>query len=263
MQKIKNWLQQNTPVLLLLFVLAVGLTGAINADVSKVIYGLSLVAFLIFCFNDIKLWIQQHSEAKTYFKILVFFTLYGFLLIAVWSFLPNKYNLKPTYGGIEELLFNYVLVPFFSLVIGLYLNQKMFERAMMLFSVCTALSGLFLLFVYFDLHILLNTPAVFFDNVLQCRFMSCGNRVSWIAILLKDYSFFPALGALVAAPFIVKYKGWYKLLAIVLLLINTLLLFLTINRGTIIGFVLALLIMFFYSLRILGGGKKYCTVWEE
>jgi hypothetical protein len=252
----KKWLQNHSNVMLLAFIILLGLTGALSADINKVVYVVSLIIFLLCYFKELTSGIRQQPYIRNYFRILIFFVLFGILLIVIWSFLPNKYNIKPTYGGVEELLFNYTLLPLFCYAMGMHVSQRKFEQVMVTFGCCTVLSGFFLLFAYFDFHLFLNSPIVFFQNVLQCRFTECESPVSWIEVFCKDYSFFPTLGALVVVPFVTKYKGWKQLLVIAVVLLNTFFLFLTVNRGTIIGFFIAISLVFFRAVYTFQWKKK-------
>jgi hypothetical protein len=249
-------IQRYSDAILLLFTISLGLTGSLSADINKVVYVLGVLALLPCLYRALKGRMSEHCYERRYLRLLMLFVAYGILLIVVWTFLPNRYDLKPTYGGIEELVFNYALLPLFCYAVGLNVSQKGFERAMVAFGCCTALNGFFLLFAYFDLATLVDTPSTFFSEVLRCRFTGCESRISWVDVFVKDYSFFPALGVLCIIPFAMRLSGWQRWLAAMVALLNVFFLLLTINRGTMVGFFTALLLIFFYSLRHLQWKSK-------
>jgi hypothetical protein len=252
----KAWFEAKNRWLLWLFIAAVGLIEPILPNTGRTILTLYLAIFGFLYIREIKAWIRQYVYDKTYLMILSFFALYGFLLIIIWLFLPNPDHLLPSYANIEELMFNYLLLPFFCILIGLHITQKVFERSMLLFSTCTALFGIFLLYAYFDMSLLFQSPGAFIEKVFQSRFTGGDSRISWVNVFLKNYSFFPTLGALVAIPFVRKLQGWYKLGVIALVAFNILWLSFTINRGTIIGFILAAILLFIYAIRAVSWRKK-------
>jgi hypothetical protein len=255
----KQW-KEKSGWLLLLFIAVVGLAEPMIANVGKILYTSLLAAFGFLYIDEIKAWLREHIYEKTYLTILSIFVFYGFLLIIIWHFLPNPHHIPPSYQNIEELLYNYLLLPVFCILAGLYTTQKLFERTMLLFSACTVLSGLFLLYAHFDITQLFQSPITFIKHVLQCRFTGCDSRIGWVNVFLKNYSFFPAMGALVAIPFVHKFRGWPRAGVIVLVLLNTCFLLFTVNRGTIIGFTLAIVLLFFYTIRGVSWKKK--VIWS-
>ncbi len=242
--------------LFFVFIAALGFIGPITIDAAKGIYLLTTVSFLVLYRHELLAWYRSHASEQLYLKGLLFFVLYGLVLVLVWLLLPNKYALRPSYSCLEELMSNYLFMPLFCILIGQGLTQKNFERGMMLFSLGTALCSIFLLCVHYDMLQLFSAPAAFFNNVFSCRFLNCGSSMFGAPIFLKDYSFYPALGALMVVPFMVRYGGAKRLAFATLFLLNTLFLFLTVNRGTMVGFGLSLLLMFFYFLRIFSWQKR-------
>ncbi|MDR0692456.1 MAG: O-antigen ligase family protein [Prevotellaceae bacterium] len=113
-----------------------------------------------------------------------------------------------------------------------------------------------MLYAHFGVVQLFQSPIVYIENVLQCRFTGCDSQIGWVDVFLKNYSFFPALGAWVAIPFAHKFRGWRKVGIIVLIVLNTCFLCFTINRGTIIGFALSIVLLLFYALRTIPWKKK-------
>ncbi len=245
--------------LFLAFMVVLGLTGPVTVDVVKGIYLLVVVLFFVVYRKELLVWCHSRVGELGYMKGLLFFVFYGLALVLIWSALPNKYDLHPSYSCVEELMSNYLFMPLFCLLIGQQLSQRNFERGMILFSLCTVLSGFFLLYAYFDISLLFASPVEFFRGVLSCRFLDCGSRVLNLSVFLKDYSFYPTLGALLIVPFVVKYKGWKRFAFVALFLFNSLFLFLTINRGTMLGYACALLIMILYFLRTLSWKQKTVT----
>ncbi|MDR2908136.1 MAG: O-antigen ligase family protein [Bacteroidales bacterium] len=229
------------------FLCTLALIGPIHAGFYKVVCLLIVPTFIVLYYKELKVWYHEHPAERHYFYGILIFCLYVFLQVAVWSFLPNKYNYEPSYGAIEEFLFTYLLLALLAWVLGVGLTQKMFECIIIAFGVCTALGGMFLLWAYFDLSQLLESPKILISQVLACRFTGCvSTKFPELTVFLKDYSFYPTLGALLLIPFAVKYKGAKRWLIALLALINACLLIFTINRGTIIGFSIALVLMVIY-----------------
>jgi hypothetical protein len=252
----KRWFEKNSWILLCLFIAVVGLVEPLVPNAGRVTFTVCLLVFGWLYRKEIKAWLKDHTQEKTYIKLLSFFVFYGLILIIVWHFLPNPQAFKPSYANVEELLWNYLLLPFFCILIGFYLSQKAFERTMILFSLCTVLCGIFLLYAHFDIRLLFVSPLTFFEKVIQCRFTECDSHIAWVSVFLKNYSFFPTLGALAIIPFVWKYTGWRRVAVSVLFLFNVSFLIFTINRGTIIGFGLALVLIFFNAIRAISWKKK-------
>jgi hypothetical protein len=252
----KTWFKEHTGGLLFLFIAATGLVEPLVPNTAKILYTLYLATFGFLYLPEIKAWLRQHRCEKTWLTLLASFAGFGLLLIVVWHFLPNPHHLTPDYANIDELLFNYALLPVFCILIGLHVTQPTFERAMLLFGACTALFGCFLLYAYFDITPFFRAPVAFIENVLQCRFTNCESRLGWVNVFLKNYSFFPAVGALVLFPFVRKFRGMRKAGVLLLVMLNTLFLLLTINKGTLTGFALVMVVLFFDSIRSVSWKKK-------
>ncbi len=251
----KNFLTKNSWILLV-FVAVLGLVGPASVAANRAIQLLVILLFGVLYRGEMRAWYKEHAASRLYIKALFLFALYGLVLTAVWSLLPNPGGLRASYRDVEELLLAYVVMPLFCVAMSVGLSQKNFERAMLLFGVSTALGGVWLLCAYFDVSALFKTPTAFLNNVLSCRLFGCGTKHEWLSVFLKDYSFYPSLGALVLVPFFVNGRGAKRILAALFFAVNVLFLFLTINRGTMLSFGLALLLTVAYFLRRLRSWQK-------
>ena len=247
--------------LLFVFLSVLALVGPMSSGFSKVLCVLCVPTFMVMYKEELRALYRERTAERYYLYGILFFCLYVFVQVVVWSFLPDKYGYKPTYGAIEEFLFAYLLLSLMAWVMGVGLTQKMFERIMVSFGLCTVLGGVFLLWAYLDMSLLWKSPSAFFSNVLQCRFLDCGSeKFPSMTIFLKDYSFYPTFGSLLLIPLAIKREGVKRWLLILLSILNACFLVFTINRGTMLGFGVALVLMAVYFTRKLAWRKKMLAV---
>ena len=242
--------------LLFVFLCTLAFIAPVSIAFTKVMSVLVVPTFMVVYRQELKIWLREHIAERCYLKGVLLFGLFVFIQVAIWSLLPNKYGYKPSYSALEESLLAYIFIPLLALVMGVGLTQKMFERAIMAFGLCTALGGILLLYLNFDMSQLLNSPTAFFSQVMECRFLGCEGKFPHLKVFLKDYSFYPTLGSLLLIPLVLKRKGAKRWLLVLLSALNALFLLFTNNKGTMVGFSAALVLMAVYFTRELAWRKR-------
>ncbi|MGL6022948.1 MAG: hypothetical protein ACRC0A_07600, partial [Chitinophagaceae bacterium] len=217
-------------IFLYFFIFSLGLIAPISVDCTKIICGLGIVVLTILYKDKIATTIKNN---KVYFWGIQAFVFYILLLIlGGWLFIKSAY--KPTFSDIERMLTFYTFLSFFVLLISIDINIEVIKKVLFLFAISVVINGIFVLFYIYGFKSFLFHPIDILNIASQQRFTS-GQVVFGKSIFLKDYSLYFGIASLISLYLLIVPKSRYKIVLIILFLLNILFLLLTINRGSIIG----------------------------
>lgn len=234
-----------------LFTISLGFIAPISIDIPKVILCITLLWGLIFFRHELKQYLQQNTLQRIYVYGVLGFCGYGLLLVLLFTVIPNSHHIKPTFAPIENLTFTYLVYFLFSLLVAIKITQKQINHFVIIFIVGTTCSGLFLLYNYHGFSNLLNNPTEYFQSVFNARFMTAQSRFGFVDVFIKNYTFYPAFAAIFSLVFLFRSRKRYILFFLSTFLLNTFLIFFTLNRDGVLSLAIVIpVILIYYFFKV-------------